>query len=100
MKPVNDLYLAYFEPPSAEKFEDLCGKHTTKEGFEMPFTSSVHKIEKDTKKVERLLTKAERIYDLESPPDGLEGCEDCERLSVLIKLDSKSENNAKIYFVI
>lgn len=85
-KPVNDLYLAYFEPPSADKFEYLCEKHTTNEGFEMPFTSSVHKIEKDTKKVEKLLAKAEKIYNLESPPEGAEGCEDCERLSALIKL--------------
>jgi hypothetical protein len=85
-KPVNDLYLAYFEPPSADKFEYLCEKHTTNEGFEMPFTSSVHKIEKDTKKVERLLAKAEKIYDLESPPDGAERCEDCARLATLIKL--------------
>jgi hypothetical protein len=49
----------------------------------------VHKIEKDTKKVERLLSKAEKIYDLESPPEGVEGCEDCARLEALIRLIKK-----------
>jgi hypothetical protein len=85
-KPVNDLYLAYFEPPSHERFDELTNKHTTKMGFEMPFTSMIHKVRKDTKVVEKLLAKASHIYEMKEPPKGLDGCEDCARVEELIKL--------------
>ncbi len=85
-KPVNDLYLAYFEPPSHERFDELTGKHTTKEGFEMPFTPVIHKVRKDTRQVERLMAKAEGIYEMSKPPEGLEGCEDCARMEELARL--------------
>jgi RecB family exonuclease len=85
-RPVKDLYLAYFEPPSHERFDELTGKHTTREGFEMPFTSIIHRVGKDSKEVERLLAKASRIYGMERPPEGKEGCEDCRRLEELAKL--------------
>jgi CRISPR/Cas system-associated exonuclease Cas4 (RecB family) len=85
-KPVNDLYLAYFEPPQHERFDELTGRHTTREGFEMPFTSIIHRVRKDTKEIERLLERASRIYEMKKPPEGKEGCEDCARLEELVKL--------------
>jgi hypothetical protein len=85
-KPVRDLYLVYFEPPYKESFDALSKKHTTDEGFDMPFKPSIHKISKDTKEVERLIAKADKLYQLDVPPEGLEGCKDCERLADLAVL--------------
>lgn len=85
-KPVNDLYLAYFEPPKRDNFDELTARHTTKEGFDMPFTPAIHRIRKDLAEVERLLAKASRIYALESPPNGKDGCEDCKNLEELVKI--------------
>ncbi len=86
LKPVNDLYLAYFEPPAHDHFDELTGRHTTKEGFEMPFTPIIHRIRKDTKEVASLLARASSIYGMKAPPKGTEGCEDCQRLDELVKL--------------
>lgn len=88
-KPVRDLYLVYFEPPYKENFEALSKKHTTNEGFEMPFKPNIHKISKNIKEVERLIVKASGLYSMEAPPKGLDGCKDCERLDDLITLIRK-----------
>lgn len=85
-KPVNDLYLVYFEPPYKEVYEQITDGHTKHDGFEMPFKPTVHRIKKDTKEVERLLKKAEQAYSSEKIPKGLNGCEDCTRLDNLIEL--------------
>jgi hypothetical protein len=90
-KPVRDLYLVYFEPPYKEKFDDLSKKHTTTEGFEMPFKPMIHRIKKDTKEVESLIAKAGKLYGMDTPPSSLDGCKDCERLADLITLTSRSK---------
>jgi hypothetical protein len=89
LKPVNDLFLVYFEPPYKERFDELDMEHTTEEGFEMPFVPRVHRVVKNTKEVLALLQKAERIYDLASPPKGAAGCEDCKRLGELVDMAVK-----------
>lgn len=85
-RPVKDLYLVYFEPPSKEVYEQIIDGYTNDDGFEMPFKPTIHKIKKDTKEVERLLKKAEQAYSSEKAPKGLDGCEDCARLKELIGL--------------
>lgn len=85
-KPVRDLFLVYFEPPSKEVYEQITDGHTNKDGFEMPFKPLIHRIKKDAKEVERLLKKAEQAYSSEKAPKGLDGCEDCMRLKGLIGL--------------
>jgi hypothetical protein len=85
-RPVRDLYLVYFEPPHSATHAEITGKHTTSEGFEMPFRPRIHKLKKDTQEVERLIAEAGRIYSMGSPPEGIGGCEDCERLDDLVSL--------------
>jgi CRISPR/Cas system-associated exonuclease Cas4 (RecB family) len=85
-KPVRDLYLVYFEPPYKEGYGTLAKKHTTREGFEMPFKPMIHRIKKDTQEVEKLLKKADSIYSMDKPPKGLNGCKDCIRLEGLMAL--------------
>ena len=57
-KPVKELYLVYFEPPHSDRFLELTAKHTTNDGFEMPFKPHIHKISKNTNKIEKLLEKS------------------------------------------
>ena len=88
-KPVKELYLVYFEPPHSDKFLELTVKHTTNDGFEMPFRPHIHKISKNTNRVEKLLEKAGKVYAMDSPPEGLDNCKDCEKLDNLMALVSK-----------
>ena len=84
--PIESLYLIYFEPPEGERHESLSKKHTTTEGFEMPFRASVHKIKKDTGLLESLMDEAYRIYSLEKPPVGADNCKDCENVLGLYQI--------------
>ncbi len=86
MAPVEGLHLVYFEPPPREGSEGVAERHTTMEGFEMPFRPTVHKVRKNLGEVGRLLEKAERIYSMEDPPTGREGCEECARLDELLRI--------------
>lgn len=91
-KPVNDLYLIYFEPPNKDVYEQIIARHTKYDGFEMPFKPRIHKIKKDLKEVERLLKSAEEIYSKEKAPKGINNCKDCERLEVLIRTIEKESD--------
>ena len=86
LKPVRDLYLIYFEPPYKETYEAITDGHTNGEGFEMPFKPAIHKIRRRPKEIDKLLEKASKIYELEKPPEGINECKDCNRLSDLINL--------------
>jgi hypothetical protein len=88
LEPVHSLYLIYFEPPEKVKHEELSKKHTSSEGFELPFTSSIHKIKKDGSEIEALMLKAHEIYSMNKPPESLEGCEDCKNANELANLIS------------
>ena len=85
-KPVKELFLVYFEPPSKEVYEQISDGHTNGVGFEMPFKPVIHKIKKDGKEVEKLLEKASRIYNFARPPKGINNCSDCEKFENLIKM--------------
>jgi len=86
MKPVDSLYLVYFEPPYLESYKGIAGEGITNEGFEMPFRPVIHEINRNVKRVEELLERAARIYNLNEPPIGRQGCPDCKRLDELVKL--------------
>jgi len=86
IKPVEGLYLIYFEPPERESHELIAKRCTTAEGFEMPFKPIVHQIRKDTKGIETLMDEAYGIYSLASPSKGLNGCKDCENANKLSSL--------------
>jgi CRISPR/Cas system-associated exonuclease Cas4 (RecB family) len=84
--PVKDLYLVYFEPPYKETYEAITDGHTNRDGFNMPFKPIIHKIKREPEEIAKLLEKASKIYELEKPPKGIEGCKDCVRLESLINL--------------
>lgn len=86
IKPVEGLYLIYFEPPERESHELIAKRYTTTEGFEMPFKPIVHEIKKDINGIETLMDEAYGIYSLSNPPKGLNGCKDCENADKLSSL--------------
>lgn len=70
IRPIESLYLIYFEPPEPENHQRLSMKYTMAEGFELPLKPHIHKVEKDTKQIERLMDEAYHIYSLDNPPIG------------------------------
>jgi hypothetical protein len=89
-KPVSRLMLIYYEPvteiANGEVDEIIDGK-----GFRMAFIGKLLEIPIDTRKIPALLKKVRRIYDLPRPPKGLGECEDCEAISELVALVSKTK---------
>ncbi len=87
LRPVSQLALVYTEPvtgqPAARDEANL-----TREGFRMPFSAHIVRVEKKPKLVPELLERAREIHALDAPPDGRAGCEDCRLLAALMELAS------------
>ena len=82
--PVTGLALVYTEPvtdEAAAKEE----RNMTAHGFVMDFSAHIIPVELQPETVPRLLAKALKIYDLETPPSSVQGCEDCAFLEDLIR---------------
>ena len=92
LKPVKDLYLVYFEPPYKETYEAITDGHINGDGFEMSFKPVIHKINREPKEIGRLLEKASKIYEFNKPPEGINGCKDCERLEGLMNMLKQSRS--------
>ena len=56
------------------------------DGFTMPFRSNLHKVKLNSDMIPPLLKKVREIHDKKSPPEKLDGCEDCNKLEQIIKL--------------
>ena len=84
VSPVSALALIYMEPitddGAAANNINLRG-----DGFAMGFKAAIHKVKLDTNIIPPLLRKVSEIYDLSSPPIGVEGCEDCEAVDQLAR---------------
>ena len=83
---VSTMHLVYFEPPYPKEALKVGPKNVNNAGFTMPFASSIHKIDKDTKMVARLMDKAKKILDLSAPPNGKKDCKECQNLTNLLQL--------------
>jgi hypothetical protein len=81
--PVDALYLIYFEPCTDEEYAvDRCALA----GFDLTFKARPVKIPIDRDMLNKALGKTRRIFDLQTPPDGRQGCKDCECLSGIVRL--------------
>ena len=85
-KKVSTMHLVYFEPPHSKVALKVGHKNVNNVGFMMPFTSNIHKIDKDTKMVINLMVEAKKIIDSSTPPNGKEGCKECQNLINLLQL--------------
>ena len=76
MGHVEALGLVYCEPPTNDGnggLDDLVGDW----GFTMPFRATAVPVGLDRTLIPPLLEKAKRILEMETPPEGRAGCQDC-----------------------
>lgn len=88
LSPIKGIALVYMEPVTnidIEDFEDIL----MRDGFLMPFTGKILRLELKTNQILPLLSQARELYDLSSAPEGIPGCEDCRLLDELIEITGK-----------
>lgn len=84
-KPVSDLALVYFEPITDT--DAVVNKVNRRDnGFAMGFKSNIHKVKLNTEVIPGLLARVREIYDLDKPPERVEGCNDCSSVENLVRL--------------
>jgi hypothetical protein len=84
--PVSAIGLVYYEPVTDVGVEDI-DSLVIKNGFQMAFSSNLHKLNLDPDAmIPPLLKKVREIYDSPSIPKGLESCKDCSSLNTLMQL--------------
>ncbi|MFC1913632.1 hypothetical protein ACFLX7_05560, partial [Chloroflexota bacterium] len=83
LDPVSDLALIYMEPVTDE-VAAAGDENYRGDGFGMSFAANIHKVKLDINIIPALLSKTREINDLNSLPDGREGCRDCQQLEDLL----------------
>jgi len=88
LRPVTGLALVYTEPvtDSSSCCDDA---NMTKDGFNLRFSISVLPVALKPEAIPRMMRNAREILDLNGPPNGLKGCENCARLRQLITIASR-----------
>ncbi len=81
--PVSDLYLTYFEPQTDEADAK---RRSLSDGFSMKFLPDIVPIVQDHKMIGNYLEEVRRLYDMPHPPEGREGCKDCQALGNIFDL--------------
>ncbi|MFH1032626.1 MAG: PD-(D/E)XK nuclease family protein [Chloroflexota bacterium] len=85
LNPVTDLALIYFEPVT--QHEAACDStNCSDNGFLMHFHAYIKKVELNPTKITKLLSATRELFDLEGPPNGREGCNDCGLLDRMLGL--------------
>jgi hypothetical protein len=84
-EPVAALALVYTEPVT-DKAAANDDSNVSPKGFQMPFSANILLVERKPKLVPKLLRRAREILDLQTPPESLQGCEDCSLLAELISI--------------
>jgi len=85
-KPITGIGLAYYEPQTNVTSESL-DLVLLEKGFHMPFRAHLLELElKPEETVMPLLKKVRELADMAAPPEGLNGCKDCQLLERLVKL--------------
>lgn len=78
-KPVSNLALIYMEPVTDKDLLDF-ELHYRDDGFLMGFKANVLEIPVDTSCISPLLARVREIYEMDKPPAGRTGCNDCQIL--------------------
>jgi PD-(D/E)XK nuclease superfamily protein len=88
VRPVSKLALIYAEPVTDRKSaEDE--SNMTPEGFRMGFAAKILGVEIQPQIIRRLLDRAAEILNLNSPPSGKDGCENCAAIESLFNAAKK-----------
>ncbi len=85
---VSSASLVYFSN-GLEAYKECPLKLLTKKGISVPFEVSIHEVELNPDDLWPLLQCVRDCVDLNSPPEGLEGCKDCQKLQPLLDMEYK-----------
>lgn len=85
-KPVSNLALIYMEPVTDRDILDF-NLHYRNDGFLMGFKANILEIPIDLPSIYPLLARVREIHDMDSPPDGCPGCNDCRILENILCLN-------------
>lgn len=86
LKPVTGIGLVYYEPQTNVTSDSL-DLVLLEKGFHMPFRAHLLELELNPKQIVMpLLRKVRKLVNMEYPPNGIRGCEDCKKLGELMSL--------------
>jgi hypothetical protein len=88
MGTVEALGLVYGEPPPNDDNRGLDAL-VDDGGFSMPFRTTAETIELDRTLIPPLLKRAKTLLEMESPPEGQEGCKECRLVYEMARLCGK-----------
>jgi hypothetical protein len=84
-EPVSTLALIYTEPETEAQHADP-RQSARPGGFAMGFAARILPVKLDVAQIDPLLASALDLVMLDAPPPGRPGCQDCTKLSGLLKL--------------
>lgn len=88
MGTVEALGLVYGEPPANDDNKGLDAL-VSDVGFSMPFRATAMPIEIDRSMISPLLKKANTLLEMENPPNGQEGCKECQMVYEMARISGK-----------
>jgi hypothetical protein len=85
--PVSTLALIYTEPET-EAAHAHPDRSAHPRGFSMGFAAKVLPVPVDLRRIEPMLVRVRDLVSAATPPEGLPGCKDCQRLAGIVALMS------------
>lgn len=82
--PISKLALIYMEPVTLKDIAHE-NKHHREGGFNMVFSAKILNVEQNASLIKPLLHKARAIFDMNTAPNPVTGCENCMRLKDIIR---------------
>lgn len=88
MGTVEALGLVYGEPPPNDQ-DDGLDALVDDQGFSIPFKATAMPIELDRTLIQPLLRRAKGILEMKNPPEGQEGCKECQMVEEMARISWK-----------
>ena len=88
MGTVEALGLVYGEPPPNDQ-DDGLDALVDDQGFSIPFKATAMPIELDRTLIQPLLRRAKGILEMKNPPEGQEGCKECQMVEEMARISGK-----------
>lgn len=83
--PISELALIYCEPITAVGHSTIDGC-LSRDGFLMQFVPKVFRVNREPDTIQRLLRDVRGLYELSTPPSGVQGCKNCASLNRLLSV--------------
>jgi hypothetical protein len=92
---VSSAALVYFGN-TLKDFESEPLDLLTKKGLRVPFEVKIHQVDVDLDELVNLLNTFRKYIDMDNPPDGREGCKNCERVNRMYQILRSGETRHKL----